>query len=90
MCQKNLLNKDQQLANITLLTSGGVYQAFLVDGFATMMGGVFGTSPLTTYVESATGVLEGTSEKSCSAAAPLDRANFTGLVLGCIEANFCK
>ena len=24
------------------------------------------------------------------AAAPLDRANFTGLVLGCIEAKFCK
>ena len=23
-------------------------------------------------------------------AAPLDRANFTGLVLGCIEAKFCE
>jgi AGZA family xanthine/uracil permease-like MFS transporter len=37
----------------------GIYQAYLVDGFATTMGAVFGTSPVTTYIESAPGVLEG-------------------------------
>jgi len=30
-----------------------------VDGFATTMGAVFGTSPVTTYIESAPGILEG-------------------------------
>ena len=34
------------------------------------------------------GVRLGSSQQT--AAAPLDRANFTGLVLGCIEAKFCK
>merc|ERR1719454_2684775 len=37
----------------------GIYQAYLVDGFATTMGGLFGTSPVTTYIESAPGILEG-------------------------------
>jgi AGZA family xanthine/uracil permease-like MFS transporter len=30
-----------------------------VDGFSTTMGAVFGTSPVTTYIESAPGILEG-------------------------------
>jgi AGZA family xanthine/uracil permease-like MFS transporter len=37
----------------------GITQAYLVDGFATTMGAVFGTSPVTTYIESAPGILEG-------------------------------
>ena len=37
----------------------GQYVAFLVDGFATTIGAVCGTSPVTTYIESAPGILEG-------------------------------
>jgi AGZA family xanthine/uracil permease-like MFS transporter len=37
----------------------GITQAYIVDGFATTMGAVFGTSPVTTYIESAPGILEG-------------------------------
>ena len=37
----------------------GLYPAYLVDGFATSMGSLFGTSPVTTYIESAPGILEG-------------------------------
>jgi AGZA family xanthine/uracil permease-like MFS transporter len=37
----------------------GMFQAYLVDGFSTTMGAVFGTSPVTTYIESAPGILEG-------------------------------
>merc|ERR1719313_114053 len=37
----------------------GIFQAYLVDGFATTMGAVFGTSPVTTYIESAPGIVEG-------------------------------
>jgi len=37
----------------------GQYAAFLVDGFATSIGALCGTSPVTTYIESAPGILEG-------------------------------
>merc|ERR1719252_209666 len=37
----------------------GIFQAYLVDGFATTMGSLFGTSPVTTYIESAPGIVEG-------------------------------
>ena len=37
----------------------GQYVAFLVDGLATTIGAVCGTSPVTTYIESAPGILEG-------------------------------
>jgi AGZA family xanthine/uracil permease-like MFS transporter len=37
----------------------GLYPAYLVDGFATSLGALFGTSPVTTYIESAPGVSEG-------------------------------
>jgi len=37
----------------------GLYPAYLVDGFATSMGSLFGTSPVTTYIESAPGIMEG-------------------------------
>lgn len=37
----------------------GQYIAFLVDGLATTIGAVCGTSPVTTYIESAPGILEG-------------------------------
>merc|ERR1712139_46376 len=37
----------------------GIYAAYLVDGFATSMGSLFGTSPVTTYIESAPGIMEG-------------------------------
>ena len=42
------------------------------------------------------GVVQGDLERSGGGArvghggGPLDRANFTGFVLGCIEAKFCK
>jgi len=37
----------------------GMYSAYLVDGFATSVGALCGTSPVTTYIESAPGILEG-------------------------------
>mmetsp|Transcript_25268 Transcript_25268/g.71256 ORF Transcript_25268/g.71256 Transcript_25268/m.71256 type:complete len:611 (+) Transcript_25268:84-1916(+) len=37
----------------------GQYAAFLVDGVATTVGALCGTSPVTTYIESAPGILEG-------------------------------
>lgn len=36
-----------------------IKQSMIVDGFATLLGGVFGTSPGTAYIESATGIHEG-------------------------------
>ena len=53
------------LARLSLLavhpqgTFEGQYTAFLVDGFATTIGALCGTSPVTTYIESAPGILEG-------------------------------
>ena len=37
----------------------GSTQAFMVDGLATSFGAVLGTSPVTTYIESAPGIAEG-------------------------------
>jgi AGZA family xanthine/uracil permease-like MFS transporter len=37
----------------------GSTRAFVVDGFMTSMGALMGTSPLTTYIESATGIEAG-------------------------------
>jgi len=36
-----------------------IRQSMIVDGFATLLGGLFGTSPGTAYIESATGIHEG-------------------------------
>jgi AGZA family xanthine/uracil permease-like MFS transporter len=36
-----------------------IKQSMIVDGFATLLGGVFGTSSGTAYIESATGIHEG-------------------------------
>jgi AGZA family xanthine/uracil permease-like MFS transporter len=37
----------------------GMYPAFIVDGLATSLGALIGTSPVTTYIESAPGIEEG-------------------------------
>jgi len=50
-----------KFAKITDAKGGfeGDQKAFMVDGFATMIGAVLGTSPVTTYIESAPGIEAG-------------------------------